>query len=109
MGFGAAALLEGGCTGLAVGVKEITNKPEAWRVGGVPLLSLLTVVSKPGHADQATIPSQEVRMQDLPYQILRKHEPEWRFIDHYVNPGPIQYMDFGCEASSDTVRTQYQA
>lgn len=67
MGFGAAALLEAGCTGLAVGVKEITSKPEAWRVGGVPLLSLLTVVSKPGHADQAIIASQEVRTQDLPY------------------------------------------
>jgi len=40
MGFGAATLVEAGLTGVAVTVKEITNKAAEWRVGGVPILAL---------------------------------------------------------------------
>jgi len=68
MGFGAAALVEGGLTGVAVSVKELTNAPTEWRVGGVPLLALLRSQPKAGYRrHELVVPSQEVGLPDVPY------------------------------------------
>ena len=40
-GYGAACLLDAGLTNVAVSVKDLTNEPHRWRVGGVPILALL--------------------------------------------------------------------
>ena len=90
MGFGAACLIEGGLTGVAVSVKELTNSPQEWRVGGVPILALLRSQPKAGfRRHELVVPSQEVGLSDLPYQVLKANERAWRFVDHYCNPGPI--------------------
>jgi len=49
LGFGAAALLEGAMTGLAVSVKDLTQPPSQWRVGGVPILAILSSQPKSGY------------------------------------------------------------
>lgn len=49
LGFGAACLLEGGLTGVAVSVKELTQSPVNWRVGGVPILSVMSSQPKSGY------------------------------------------------------------
>ena len=68
MGFGAAALIEAGMTAVAVSVKDITNHPSEWRVGGVPLLALLRSTPKAGYRrHELVIPSQEVSLSDTPY------------------------------------------
>jgi len=41
LGFSGATLLEFNLTGVAVAVKDMTKTPNLWRVGAVPLLSLL--------------------------------------------------------------------
>ena len=41
LGFAAGVLLAAGLNGITVSVKELTNKPNHWRVGGVPILALL--------------------------------------------------------------------
>lgn len=90
LGFSGAVLLDGGCTGLAVSVKDLTNKPEYWRVGGVPILTLLRSQPKTGYRrHELVVPSQEIALNDLPYQVLKANERAWRFVDHYCNPGPI--------------------
>lgn len=58
LGFGAAALLEGSLTGVAVSVKELTQPPAHWRVGAVPILSLLSSQPKSGYKRrQLVVPS----------------------------------------------------
>jgi hypothetical protein len=47
-------------------------------------------------------------MTDLPYQVLKANEPSWRFIDHYCNPGPVQYQDFGKDSITTTMQSLYQ-
>ena len=49
LGFGACALAEGGLTGMAVSVKEITQPPSEWRIGGVPIMALLKSQPKSGY------------------------------------------------------------
>lgn len=108
MGFGAAALLEGGLTGVAVTVKELTSPPTKWRVGGVPLLALLSSQPKSGYQrHELVVPSQEVSLSDRPYQLLKAEERAWRHVDHYCNPGPIQYIDEGAESLSTTIEALY--
>ena len=109
LGFGAAALLELGLTALAVCVKELTNGPAEWRVGGVPILALLRSQPKAGYKrHELVVPSQEVGLTDTPYQVLKANERAWRFVDHYCNPGPIQYMDKGAGSVSDTIEALYK-
>jgi len=79
---------------MAVSVKDVTNKPSAWRVGGVPILSMMDSHPKSGYKrTDLVVPSQEVNMNDTPYQKFKAAELRWRYIDHYSNPGPIQYKD----------------
>ena len=54
------------------------------------------------------VPSQEVSLTDTPYQVLKSNERAWRFVDHYCNPGPVQYMDMGSASVSDTVEALYR-
>ena len=108
MGFGAGVMLQSGITGAAVSVKELTNDPKDWRVGAVPILSMLRSTPKTGYLrHQLVVPSQEIGMTDLPYQVLKANELNWRFIDHYCNPGPIQFKDFGKESVTETLRALY--
>lgn len=109
LGYSAATLLDAELTGLAVTVKELTNKPSEWRVGGVPILALLRSQPKSGYKrNELVVASQEVGLTDLPYQVLKANERAWRFVDHYCNPGPVQYTDFGHDSISDTLRELYK-
>ena len=90
LGYAAASILDAELTGLAVSVKELTNKPTQWRVGGVPILALLRSQPKSGYKrNELVVASQEVNLTDLPYQVFKANERAWRFIDHYCNPGPV--------------------
>ena len=90
LGFGACALAEAGLTGMAVSVKDITKPPSDWRLGGVPIMALLKSQPKSGYRrHELVVPSQEVHLDDLPYQTMKANERAWRFVDHYSNPGPI--------------------
>ena len=109
LGYSAAILLDSGMNGVAVTVKELTNKPSEWRVGGVPILALLRSTPKSGYKrNELVVASQEVALTDLPYQVLKANERAWRFVDHYCNPGPIQYTDMGHDSISDTLRELYK-
>lgn len=58
MGFGAGVLLQSGITGAVVSVKELTNRPEEWRIGAVPILALLRSQPKSGYQrNELVVPS----------------------------------------------------
>lgn len=90
-------------------VKELTNSPDQWRVGGVPILALLRSQPKSGYKrNELVVPSQEILLTDTPYQVLKANERSWRFVDHYVNPGPVQYTDFGKDCVNETLEECYK-
>jgi len=63
LGFGAACLLDAGLSNLAVSVKDLTNKPSQWRIGGVPILAMLDSHPKSGYQrEDLVVPSQEVSL-----------------------------------------------
>ena len=41
------------------------------------------------------VPSEEVNLNGPVFQKMKVVERSWRFIDHYSNPGPIQFYDHG--------------
>lgn len=90
LGFSACAFLQAGLTGQAVSVKELTNVPAKWRVGAVPILACLRSQPKAGYQrNELVVPSQEIGMTDMPYQCFKANERDWKFVDHYCNPGPV--------------------
>lgn len=53
---------------------------------------------------QLVVPSQEVELTDLPYQVFKSQERHWRTDDKYCNPGPIQFHDVGFNGVSMTLQ-----
>lgn len=104
LGFGAAVLIRNGLSGYTMSVKDLTKDPSGWRVGGVPLMALLRSQPAAGfERHQLIVNAQKVQLTDAPYQAVKANEHAWRFVDHYSNPGPIQYSGFGADSTSKTV------
>lgn len=57
---------------------------------------------------ELVVPSEEVDLNGETYQRMKAVEREWRFIDHYSNPGPIQYFDFGNDKTDFTLESQFE-
>lgn len=75
---------------MAVAVKELSQPPEHWRVGGVPLLALLE--SAPSHEKLGLcVQSEDVSLNARPFQVLKSHLHKWKTSDCYKNPGPTQF------------------
>ena len=83
-------MIENGLTAMSVTVQQITTTSDKWRVGGVPLMSLVRSQPKSGfNRSDLVVASQEVDLNDEMYQRMKAVERGWRQIDHYSNPGPI--------------------
>jgi len=48
-GYGAAVLLEAGCTGMCVCIKDVIRPAKNWRIGGVPILTMVRSAPKQGY------------------------------------------------------------
>jgi hypothetical protein len=99
MGHCAAHLVSHKKTGYLVAISGLKKPPSKWRLWGVPIVSLLAVTDKKGKL-QLTIPPSEVRLSGRPFKRLKTLSQSWRVVDHYQNPGPIQFN--GSVASSTT-------
>lgn len=107
-GFTAGVLIENGLTGYCVTAHQITAPAKKWRVGGVPLLSLLRSQPKSGFKrSDLVVPSDEVDLSGEAYQRMKAVERQWRFIDHYSNPGPIQFYDFGSDEVAMNLKSMF--
>ena len=105
LGFSAGVLVEHGLTGMCVGVRGLTNTACQWRVGAVPLVSMLRSEPKSGYLRQdLVVHSDPVDLMGEPYQKLKLLERSWRSIDHYSNPGPIQFYDEGGKLIAQTIK-----
>mmetsp|Transcript_21842 Transcript_21842/g.16189 ORF Transcript_21842/g.16189 Transcript_21842/m.16189 type:complete len:330 (+) Transcript_21842:2604-3593(+) len=107
-GFTAGVLVENGLTGVSVTAQDITAAPGKWRVGAIPLLALLRSQPKSGYrrAD-LVVPSEEVDLYGDTYQKMKAIERGWRLVDHYSNPGPIQFQGYGSDDVALTLKYMY--
>lgn len=93
---------------MSVTVQQITTTSDKWRVGGVPLISLVRSQPKSGfNRSDLNVESQEVNLNDEMYQRMKAVERGWRQIDHYSNPGPIQFWDKGNKSRDATLDSTY--
>mmetsp|Transcript_4960 Transcript_4960/g.3401 ORF Transcript_4960/g.3401 Transcript_4960/m.3401 type:complete len:359 (+) Transcript_4960:2449-3525(+) len=89
-GFAAGVLLESGLNALTVTINGTNLAPSQWRVGGVPILSMLKSAPKSGFpSTQLSVNSEMVDLEGKPYQKLKSVQREWIKDDMYMNPGPI--------------------
>jgi pyrophosphate--fructose-6-phosphate 1-phosphotransferase len=74
-GFAAGVLVENNLTGYSVTAQQLTNNTRDWRVGGVPLLSLLRSQPKSGFKrSDLVVPSEEVDLLGETYQRMKAVE-----------------------------------
>ena len=103
-GFGAGALVEAGLTGHAMCVRGVTGPIANWRLGGVPLFSLLKVKKKSSYGrDMLTIASEEVDMNGRAFQHVKVASKRWTTVDHYSNPGKHRPLSIVRLCRSDSV------
>lgn len=93
---------------MCVSANQIGKDPKEWRVGGVPLLSMLRSEPKVGYnRSDLVVASEDVDLQGEAFQSMKAVERDWRVIDHYSNPGPIQFADAGSDDYATTLKYRY--
>lgn len=83
-GFTAGVLIKNKFTGLVTSARCLTSEPKDWKVGGVPLISLMrcknsTIFGK----NKIMIPSEFVDLEGGVNQRLRAAIKEWEINDRY--------------------------
>jgi hypothetical protein len=71
-------------------------------------MSLVRSQPKSGfNRSDLVVASQEVDLNDEMYQRMKAVERGWRQIDHYSNPGPIQFWDKGSDKRDITLDSTF--
>lgn len=104
-GFTAGVLIQNGLTGLCVTARGLASDPTDWKVGGVPLTSLMKKKNKSSvyGKDQVMIRSEEVDLEGGAYQKVKVSSKRWEINDRYMNPGPMQLFGENSHRVNDTV------
>ena len=62
--------------------------------------------AKPDTRDgsELIVPSWEVPLDGEPYQRFKQESKAWSQVDHYTNPGPIQYAGVGADSRTESLQ-----
>jgi pyrophosphate--fructose-6-phosphate 1-phosphotransferase len=90
-----------GYLAIATGLKDPT---EQWRVGGLPLTSLL--VADDQIARHPRIPAAKVSLTGTACRALREGTEKWEIEEEYINPGPCQFAGPTAEERPEMVVLQ---
>ncbi|KAL6137338.1 hypothetical protein ACLB2K_062630 [Fragaria x ananassa] len=102
LGYGAGALLHSGKTGLISSVGNLGAPVEQWTVGGTALTSLMDVERRHGKF-KPVIKKAMVELEGTPFKKFASLRDEWALKNHYVNPGPIQFLGPRSTAINNTL------
>ncbi|ESW25986.1 hypothetical protein PHAVU_003G082000 [Phaseolus vulgaris] len=108
LGYGAAALLQSGKTGLISSVANLCAPVEEWTVGGTALTSLMDVERRHGKF-KPVIKKAMVELEGAPFQKFASLRDEWALKNRYISPGPIQFTGPGSDAISQTLLLELDA
>eukprot|EP01017_Pseudomicrothorax_dubius_P042458 TRINITY_DN6933_c0_g1_i4.p1 TRINITY_DN6933_c0_g1~~TRINITY_DN6933_c0_g1_i4.p1 ORF type:complete len:461 (+),score=153.97 TRINITY_DN6933_c0_g1_i4:42-1385(+) len=91
-GFTAGVLASAGVTGYCVTARGLTGPVDNWFCGGIPLVAMSHAKAKSAYGtNMAVIPSTEVDVNGAAFKELARLRDNWRLVDSYFNPGPIQF------------------
>ncbi|KAL2339227.1 hypothetical protein Fmac_013673 [Flemingia macrophylla] len=102
LGYGAAALLQYGKTGLISSVANLCAPVEEWTVGGTALTSLMDVERRHGKF-KPVIKKAMVELEGEPFKKFASLRDEWALKNRYISPGPIQFTGPGSDSISHTL------
>ncbi|KAD6454146.1 hypothetical protein E3N88_08852 [Mikania micrantha] len=100
LGYGAAALIHTGKTGLISSVGNLGAPVEDWTVGGTALTSLMGVERRQGKF-KPVVKKAMVELEGAPFKKFASMRDEWSLKNRYINPGPVQFMGPASDCHQD--------
>ncbi|MDE6696359.1 MAG: diphosphate--fructose-6-phosphate 1-phosphotransferase [Muribaculaceae bacterium] len=91
LGFNAAMLINSGVTGYMSSVRNLTDKPENWIAGGIPITMMMNMEKRHGHM-KPVIQKALVDLKGKPYMKFASMRETLMLNTLYQYPGPIQYF-----------------
>lgn len=90
LGAAAGALLGAGKTGIMAAITDLHLPATKWRVGGVPLVTMMNMEWRKGK-EKAVIKKALVDLDGEPMRAFKEIRKGWMIHDCYRSPGPIQF------------------
>ena len=90
LGAAAGALLGAGKTGVMAAITDLHLPATKWRVGGVPLVTMMNMEWRKGK-EKAVIKKALVDLDGEPMRAFKEIRKGWMIHDCYRSPGPIQF------------------
>ena len=91
LGFTAAALVGGNCSGYLASIKNSTSPVSEWVPIGVPFTKMMNIERRHGQ-DKPVIKKALVDLDGNPFKAFESERDEWVLGDNYLSPGPIQFF-----------------
>nr|GEX20519.1 pyrophosphate--fructose 6-phosphate 1-phosphotransferase subunit beta [Tanacetum cinerariifolium] len=108
LGYGAAALLHAGKTGLISSVGNLGAPVEDWTVGGTALTSLMDVERRHGKF-KPVIKKAMVELEGAPFKKFASMRDDWSIKNRYINPGPVQFVGPNSDVINHTLQLELGA
>ncbi|KAI9198631.1 hypothetical protein LWI28_019413 [Acer negundo] len=108
LGYAAGALLHDGKTGLISSVGNLSAPVDQWTVGGTALTSLMDVERRHGKF-KPVIKKAMVELDGAPFMKFASLRDEWALKNHYISPGPIQFIGATATAVNHTLLLELAA
>lgn len=91
LGYNATMLINSGVTGYMSSVRNLTDKPENWIAGGIPITMMMNMEKRHGHM-KPVIQKALVDLKGKPYMKFASMRETLMLNTLYQYPGPIQYF-----------------
>lgn len=91
LGYNATMLINSGVTGYMSSVRNLTDKPENWIAGGIPITMMMNMEKRNGHM-KPVIQKALVDLKGKPYLKYASMRETLMLNTLYQYPGPIQYF-----------------
>ncbi|MDE6553143.1 MAG: diphosphate--fructose-6-phosphate 1-phosphotransferase [Muribaculaceae bacterium] len=91
LGYNATMLINSGVTGYMSSVRNLTDKPENWIAGGIPITMMMNMEKRHGHM-KPVIQKALVDLKGRPYMKFASMRETLMLNTLYQYPGPIQYF-----------------
>ncbi|MDE5586633.1 MAG: diphosphate--fructose-6-phosphate 1-phosphotransferase [Muribaculaceae bacterium] len=91
LGYNATMLINSGVTGYMSSVRNLTDKPENWIAGGIPITMMMNMEKRHGHM-KPVIQKALVDLKGKPYLKFAAMRETLMLNTLYLYPGPIQYF-----------------
>lgn len=98
----AAVLIGNGINGYMAILKNLSDTPDKWTAGGLPLTSMMNIEMRHGHPTPV-IQKQLVDLKGGPFKFLEKNRDAWAKEDHYQQSGAIQLVETQDAAGREVV------